>query len=213
MLLTLNVTVVNILGMTAPQEYVNALDKAIVDLEGRVQKRDILNAEIAGLRETVKVLATLVGLPADKSKRVAQLLATVDSATPSLTDAVRSLLTRVHPKEMTATEVRNALEESSFNFGDFSNPLSACHSALKRLLNDDQIEAGSPQDGKTTYKAKLPAFSALATLLSSPITEDGAFYRHLASLAGVAQPTVALDKDAALADHPMNKLRARPRQK
>ncbi|HET9407674.1 MAG TPA: hypothetical protein VFO39_10590 [Candidatus Sulfotelmatobacter sp.] len=139
--------------MADSKEYVTALEKALGDLENRVQTRDILNAEIAGLRETVRVLSSLVGIPADKQKRVALLLATVDSATPTLTDAIRSLLTRSHPQEMTATEIRNALEESNFNFGDFSNPLSACHSALKRLESDEHIERGKAKDGKTSYRA------------------------------------------------------------
>lgn len=143
-----------------PEEYVKALEKALSDLEQRVQSRDILNAEIAGLRETVRVLSSLVGIPEDKIKRVSQLLAVVDSATPSLTDAIRSLLTRTHPDELTATEVRNTLEDSGFNFGEFSNPLSACHAALKRLVGDDQAKVGKPKDGKTTYRAKLKTIIA-----------------------------------------------------
>jgi hypothetical protein len=151
----MELTLVIFIGMAAPQEYVNALDKAISDLEERVQKRDLLNAEIAGLRETVRVLASLVGIPTERSKRVSQLLALVDSATPNLTDAIRSLLTRIYPKELEATEVRNRLEESGFNFGDFSNPLSACHAALKRLVGDELAKIGAPKDGKTTYCAVL----------------------------------------------------------
>lgn len=141
--------------MADTQEYVTALDKAISDLDARVNKRDILNAEIAGLRETVRVLSGLVGIAPEKQKSVALLLARVDSATPSLTAAIRSLLSRSHPKEMTPTEIRNALEDSNFNFEDFSNPLSACHSALKRLESDKQIEKGEPREGKATYRAAL----------------------------------------------------------
>ena len=96
-----------------PDEYSKALDKALSDLQGRVQQRDLLAAEIAGLRETVRVLSTLVKMPSNKQQEVARLLALADYATPSLTDAIRALLTRVSPKEMTAIEVRNALEDSS----------------------------------------------------------------------------------------------------
>ncbi|HZW93610.1 MAG TPA: hypothetical protein VFF64_11725 [Candidatus Eremiobacteraceae bacterium] len=134
----------------APNEYSKALDKALSDLEQRVQQRDLLTAEIAGLRETVRVLSTLVRIPADKQRDIAKLLALADYATPSLTDAIRSLLTRVYPKAMSAVEVRNALEDSS-NSEDFSNSLSACHAALKRMLADGEVEPGPTKDGKATY--------------------------------------------------------------
>jgi len=139
-------------------EYAKALDKAVSDLEDRIQRRDRLNAEIAGLRETVRVLSTLAGLPSKKQKRVAQLFAMVDYASPSLTDAIRSLLICSYPREMTAIEVRDALEESAFNFGDFSNSLSACHTALKRLaIEGEYVKNGKRKEGKATYHGILKA--------------------------------------------------------
>jgi hypothetical protein len=135
----------------APDEYGKALDKALSDLQQRVQQRDLLTAEIAGLRETVRVLSTLVTMPSDKQREVARILALADYATPSLTDAIRALLTRVSPKEMTAIEVRNALEDSS-NSEEFANSLSACHAALKRMLSDGEVEPGPTRNGKASYK-------------------------------------------------------------
>jgi len=173
--------------MSDTHEYVTALDKAISDLETRVQKRDILNAEIAGLRETVRVLSSLVGIAPDKQKRVALLLAMVDSATPTLTDAIRSLLTRSHPVEMTTTEIRNALEESNFNFGEFSNPLSACHSALKRLESDGHIEKGKPKDGKASYRTvlKIDLPGILDFLVTTKPLVDSKGLSNLAALAAL----------------------------
>jgi hypothetical protein len=140
----------------APDEYSKALEKALTDLQQGVQQRDLLNANIAGLRETVRVLSTLVKMPPDKQREVAKLLAMADYATPSLTDAIRSLLLRVSPKEMTAVEVRNELEDSSDTEGC---SLSACHAALKRMLSDGEIESGPTRNGKVTYRRviKLPA--------------------------------------------------------
>ena len=136
----------------APDEYSKALDKALADLQQGVQQRDLLNANIAGLRETVRVLSTLVKMPSDKQREVAKLLAMADYATPSLTDAIRSLLLRVSPKEMTAIEVRNELEDSSDTEGC---SLSACHAALKRMLSDEEVEAGPTKNGKATYRRVL----------------------------------------------------------
>jgi hypothetical protein len=133
----------------APDEYSKALDKALTDLQQRVQQRDILHADIAGLRETVRVLSTMVQMPAEKRREVAKLIAMADYATPSLTDAIRSLLLRVSPQEMTASEVRNALEDSS----DYEGiSLSACHAALKRMLSDGEIESGPLKNGKASYR-------------------------------------------------------------
>jgi hypothetical protein len=153
----------------APDEYTKALDKALLDLGNRVQNRDLLNAEIAGLRETVRVLSNRVELSADRKQQVAQQLAIADFATPKVTDAIRALLITSYPKEMTAIEVRNALEDSS-NFDDFSNTLSACHAALKRMLSDGEVVAGSPKDGKATYQwvLKLEEPSYLSALAGLP---------------------------------------------
>lgn len=133
----------------SPNEYTNALEKAIGDLEDKVLQRDLLNGDIAGLRETVRVLSSRVELSAKEQERVARLIAMVDSATPKLTDAVRSLLLSEYPKAMTAIEVRNALEDSSDSEGV---SLSACHAALKRILKDGEVVAGNPKDGKATYR-------------------------------------------------------------
>jgi hypothetical protein len=138
----------------APDEYNKALDKAVADLENRVQQRELLSADIAGLKETVRVLSNIAQTTAEKRQQIAQLLAMVDYATPSLTDAVRALLTKNYPKEMTAVEVRNALEDSS-NSEEFNNSLSACHAALKRIVSEGQAELGPTRGGKATYRRVL----------------------------------------------------------
>jgi|ERR1700730_3845787 len=153
----------------SPNEYTRALEKAVVDLEDRVQKRDILNAEIAGLRETVRVLSSRATLTKDGREAIGRLLDMVDYATPSLGDSIRTILTKVFPNRMTAIDVRNALENSGFNFDDFSNSLSACHAALKRMLNDGEVEAEQTKDGKASYKRVLK----LDPLPTNPYTTIG----------------------------------------
>jgi hypothetical protein len=148
-----------------PNDYTRALDKALEDLEDRVQRRDLLNAEIAGFRETVRVLSNRIATTPEKQKRIAQLMDLVDYATPSLTDSVRAVLARSYPMGKTAIEVRNALEESGFNFDDFSNSLSACHAALTRMLNGGEVEALAAKEGKSVYRRVLkmtPEFTKAA---------------------------------------------------
>lgn len=188
----------------APDEYSKALDKALSDLQQGVQQRDLLNANIAGLRETVRVLSTLVQMPTDKQREVAKLLAMADYATPSLTDAIRTLLLRESPKAMTAIEVRNALEDSS-NSEDFSNSLSACHAALKRMLSDGEIESGPMKNGKASYRRVIK--------LSAPSSDT---LGVLGILGGPREParlweTKRLIKIPACAnDHPLRELAKKP---
>jgi hypothetical protein len=136
-------------------EYMVALNKGMMELESRLLKRDILNAEITGLKETVRVLSSRVQLKPDQEKQVAQLLAMADYATPNLKDSIRALLARNAGKDLTAVEIRDALEGSGFNFDDFSNPLSACHATLKRMDADDEVATNKSRDGKTSYRIKL----------------------------------------------------------
>ena len=139
----------------APNEYTKALATAVEDLERRILARDVLNAEIAGLRETVRVLSSMSPIAKEEQEKIGRLFDMVDYATPSLTDSIRTILTRAYPKGVTAIEVRNALEEAQFNFSDFANPLSACHAALKRMFNDKEVTAETTKDGKTAYKRVL----------------------------------------------------------
>jgi hypothetical protein len=136
-------------------EYTKALAKAVAELQSRIETRDLLNAEIAGLRETVRVLSSRIQLKDGDREQISRLLDMVDYATPNLTDSIRATLTRAYPMGMTAIQVRNALEESAFNFDDFSNSLSACHAALKRLLADGEIEPATAVDGKASYRRVL----------------------------------------------------------
>jgi hypothetical protein len=194
-------------------EYTKAFMKSFDDLADRLQRRDLLNAEIAGLRETVRVLSNRVTLSDQERNAVARLLAMVDYATPNLTDSIRALLTKVHPKEFTAIEVRNALEDSAFNFDEFSNSLSACHAALKRLLADDKVEAGTMRDGKPTYKAVLPKLEPSGRSLLDVLAGTGGAVAPAFMLYGTSEgensflnhPSNSISKVARALDQKKNK--------
>lgn len=178
----------------APDEYTKALDKALADLENKLLQRDLLNAQIVGDKETVRVLSSRMTLAPERQTKVAQLLALVDSATPSLTDAIRSLLTRIHPNDLTVVELRNQLEDTP-SFEESNISLSACHAALKRLHTDGEVELGkAPRNGKPTYKRVLkmeppPGFRGLDNLraLSDLLGSD----HYVAAAAGLLTPPPA----------------------
>jgi hypothetical protein len=190
----------------APDEYTKALDKALEDLEKKLLQRDLLTAQITGDKETVRVLSSRIELTPDRQKKVAQLIALVDSATPSLTDAVRSLLTRIYPADLTAVEVRNRLEDTP-SFEESNISLSACHAALKRLVADDLAQLGKAQrGGKPTYCAKLKPTIARGNL--------AAFYGRIGEpidnswLDAVMDATRTLSDlagESSTAEHPLTK--------
>ncbi len=148
-------------------EYSKALEKAFCELESRVEQRDILNAEIAGLRETVRILSSRISLPKDAREKIAQLLAMVDYATPTLKGSISTVLAKAFPRRMSAIEVRNALDDSGFDFGEFSNSLSACHAALKRMLAEGEVDAEITKDRKVAYRRILKLTPPPAPYLST----------------------------------------------
>ena len=99
------------------------------------------------------------------------------------------LLAGAYPKDMTAIEVRNALEDAS-NSDDVS--LSACHAALKRMLSDGEVETGPARSGKTTYRRvlKLPESPNLIALLAG-LTTPGYFSTPPAPLPEQKAKTIA----------------------
>jgi len=137
-----------------PNEYVQAFDKALQDLESKIHDRDILNAQIAGLRETLRVLSR-TALTKERREAFTRLMDMVDYATPTLANSIRAVLAKAFPNTMTAVEVRNVLEDIGFNFDDFSNSLSACHATLKRMVADDEVQPEMRKDGKTAYRRIL----------------------------------------------------------
>jgi hypothetical protein len=190
----------------APDEYTKALDKAVADLEAKLLQRDLLNAQIIGDKETVRILSSRITLSPERQTKVAQLMALVDSATPTLTDAIRSLLTRIHPADMTAVEVRNRLEEMP-SFEEANISLSACHAALKRLLSDGEVRLGkAPRNGKATYcrvlKMEPPPVFGLPDGYSSLV--------NLSALAGLDPDKL---KQAAHNIHPAENVSPDPARK
>jgi hypothetical protein len=137
-----------------PNEYVQAFDKALTDLESKIHERDILNAQIAGLRETLRVLSRTT-LTKDRMEAYTRLMDMVDYATPTLANSIRTVLAKAYPNGMTAVEIRNVLEDIGFNFDDFSNSLSACHATLKRMVTDEEVNLEMRKDGKAAYRRIL----------------------------------------------------------
>ena len=153
-----------------PNEYVQAFDKAVMDLDSKLHERDILNAQIAGLRETVRVLSSRITLSKERRECASRMMDLADYATPTLANSIRTVLSKAFPDVLTAVEVRNILEDSGFNFDDFSNSLSACHATLKRMVVDDEVKMEMRKDGKAAYRKILKLSPVSPMTLSQRIS-------------------------------------------
>jgi len=136
--------------------YLNAkteLEK--IGVEKLELQREIENREqqIAALLQTMKAIAPLAG---EDPPEIA-----VDPETPprGMTDCIRSILGKaVEP--VTASELRESLEELGFDMKSYSNPLATIHTVLRRLTESGEVETTHEiLDGK---KFTIPVSKHLA---------------------------------------------------
>jgi hypothetical protein len=140
-------------------------------------------------------------------------LSFMDSDTPyvpesfGLTDSVRQILSDT-TVPLVPTQIRDALEAKGTTGSSSKNLLINVHKVLERI--DQELEKTTTPEGKTAYKRTTPWMAnSLARLYGRaiPIPEYNA-PRTLADLASTAAPV----PESGIANHPLRKLRARPRR-
>lgn len=100
--------------------------------------------QIAALIQTMNAIAPLVGAepltpPASEE---------TDMAPGGMTDSIRSILTEAG-EPLTASEIRDRLEQKGFDIKSYSNPLANIHTILRRLTESKAVE--------TTHEINAPA--------------------------------------------------------
>jgi hypothetical protein len=113
-------------------------------LQRAVVERD---RQIAALIQTMNAIAPLVGeepltLPANEG---------TDIAPGGMTDGIRTILTEAG-EPLTASEIRDRLQQKGFDMKSYSNPLANIHTILRRLTDSKAVE--------TTHEINAPAPSA-----------------------------------------------------
>lgn len=138
-------------------DYKQVLEQAFEQLRELTEQRDQVDLEIAKLQHFVRATANM--LP-DEERVFFQ--ATVEEWARDqlgLTDAIRNVL-RTGAKWLTATEVRDSLLSTGFDFrGYTSNPLASIHAVLKRL-KPDEVET-TTIEGVAAYRWKASASTRL----------------------------------------------------
>jgi len=110
-------------------------EKELAALE---QTRQELDRRIAGLRLVIQGLRQMQGVSAP---------AAVERE--GLTESCRTIL-RSAAQALSAQEVKEQLDALGFDWSSYSNPISAVHTVLKRLMEKGQTVAAEG-DGKVRY--------------------------------------------------------------
>lgn len=109
------------------------IDRDVVRLE---HQRDELDRAIARLR----LMAAALRRDRQRSVRAPQ----------SLTNACRVAL-RSRPAGLAPREVKQLLSDHGFAWDDFTNPMSAVHTVLKRLVKQNEASARIGADGRRRF--------------------------------------------------------------
>ena len=115
-----------------------ALRGVETEIASLVRERDTIDQTIGRLR---KVAAALRGSTA--------------APTNSLTSGCRAVLRTFGPGA-TPREVRDALSANAFDWSAYTNPMSAVHTVLKRLVRQGEASVGTGADGMRRYEWKPP---------------------------------------------------------
>jgi hypothetical protein len=138
--------------MTTENDYYKEiLTKALVELSGLLFVRQEADLKIAQKEQFIR--DTLNFLPDVERFAYESTLTEYLRPQLGLSDSIRSVLKAAPKKWHTATEVRDGLVKSGFNFSGYTtNPLASVHAALKRLKPE---EADTTEiDGVMAWRAK-----------------------------------------------------------
>jgi hypothetical protein len=120
----------------APIDYKTLLEQAFAEYGAMVLDRQALDLNIAKKKQFIK--ATMNMLPDEDRAALEEALDKLSGESLGLTDAIRKVLQNEPKKSFTATDVRDKLKKSSFDFSSYkTNPLASIHAVLKRLKPEE----------------------------------------------------------------------------
>jgi hypothetical protein len=119
-----------------PIDYVALLTQEFEEYAGMLIRRQEADLEIAQKEQFIR--ATINMLPEDKKPTWAGFLDVMSAGDIGLSESIRNVLRAAPGRFYTATEVKQLLVKSGFDFTKYTtNPLSSVHAALKRLKPEE----------------------------------------------------------------------------
>ncbi len=105
--------------------------------------------QIAALIQTMNAIAPLIG------EEAVDLPAREEAPPAGMTDCIRNILAKAG-EPLSASEVRDRLQEIGFDMQSYSNPLATVHTILRRLTESQELE--------TYYEADAPGAKRFAVV-------------------------------------------------
>jgi len=140
------------------QEYRQMLETMRKELAGLLELQEDTEQKIAQLKQAIVAMAPLATEPDEKLHALSDWM-----VTPGITEGIRQILRAAHPKRLTPVEIKDQLKNSGVNLYGQKNVMASVHSALKRLLDGDEL---TTSDEGLTYgwkRKSLNVFAAEAT--------------------------------------------------
>ena len=144
----------------ADSDYQAALARARQDLGNCLKEKQDLDAKILKLRQVVAALEPMCNenLPnllfgswsSLGSISAGDLMSNLGLSDYGLTAACRAIYRATPDRWMNANEIKEQLDGQAFDWSSYSQPMSALHTVLKRLV--PQELDSREQDGRTEYK-------------------------------------------------------------
>jgi hypothetical protein len=129
-------------------DYKNILDEAVAKLTAKLRQERELEAEVAKLKQFIH--ATVNMLPDDERAffiaKLNELAYDEEKRSIGLKEAIIRIVSSQPKRAFTATQVRDKLLESNFDFSNYTaNPLASVSTTLKRMTNRE-VEAMTVED-------------------------------------------------------------------
>jgi hypothetical protein len=150
-------------------DYKALAEREFLELGHLVQQREDLELSISKKIQFIRAIVNM--LPDDERVSFDQRIEIIGAEREGLTDAVKGALQATPGQWHTATQVRDKLKGSNFDFSRYTaNPLASIHAVLKRLkppdfenTNLDGVMAW--RFGKPASKRNYGAKNSLANML------------------------------------------------
>lgn len=134
--------------------YISILQQEFAEYSTRLRQRQEIDFDLSQREQFIR--ATVNMLPEEERVSWETLLNAMTVGDVGLSDSIRNVLKSAPRKFYTASEIKNMLVKSGFDFSKYTaSPLSSVHAALKRLKPEDAEL--SQIDGVMAWKWVAPS--------------------------------------------------------
>jgi hypothetical protein len=131
------------------ESFTNAIEDSKARLRELIIQRDQIDVHIEHAKNAIVALAYMLNDPSDTEREISAAEDILGRR--GLTEAIRRVL-QESAVGMTPVEVRDTLANSGMNLLEYSNPLAAIHTVLKRLVKARDVKPATTNGNETVYQ-------------------------------------------------------------